>query len=266
MNNEVVSLQEIESLLKENFKLSSYEARAYLSLLKNGAQNTKQVSASSGVPMPRIYDTLESLMAKGFVIKQDGNYAPIPTKQALHGRSSQFELQFSQEQKHRKEAEEQLISVLDELVSGSGKSQNTGEISILKGFNTIANKFGELLEDSTDIMLVAKRAVEARDIFIPIISEYTNQKRKRVRIIAPKNVRIKKKEADDARIGNVEIPKSEHVNFDMMITDKDDVIIGVPDPLSGEINHAIAIWVRNNSFARSTRNAIEEIWKYSERV
>lgn len=266
MNSEVISLQEIEVLLKENFRLSSYEARVYISLLKNGAQNTKQTSTSAGVPMPRIYDTLESLMSKGFVIKQDGNYAPIPTKQALRGRSSQFELQFSKEQKHRKEAEDQLISVLDGFVSGSGKSQSTSEISILKGFNTIANKFGELLEDSTDIMLVAKRAVEARDVFIPIISEYTDEKRRRVRIIAPKNVKITKQEADAARRANTEIRKSEHVIFDMMVTDKDDVIIGVPDPLSDEINHAIAIWVRNNSFARSTRNAIEEIWKYSEKV
>lgn len=261
--NEVSSLQEIESLLKENFRLSSYEARTYISLLKNGAQNTKQVSATAGVPMPRIYDTLESLMSKGFVMKQDESYAPIPTKQALKGRSSQFEVQFSLEQKRRKQAEEQLISILED--STSNKSQSTGDISILKGFNTIANKFGELLEASSDIMLVAKRAVEAREVFIPIISEFAIQSKKRIRIIAPKNVKITKKDMDEAKKANAEIRRSEHVIFDMMVTEKDDVIIGVPDPLSGEINQAIAIWVRNESFASSTRNAIEEIWKYSKR-
>ena len=90
--------------------------------------------------------------------------------------------------------------------------------------------------------------------------------KKRIRIIAPKGVKITLKEAAEARNANAEIRKSDHVIFDLMIADTDDVIIGVPDPLSEEINHAIAIWVSNPSFAGSTRNAVEEIWKSADRV
>jgi len=262
------SLQEIESSLKENFKLSSYEARAYISLLKRGKQNPKQISAVAEVPMPRVYDTLESLMSKGFIVKQEENYSPIPPKQALKGRTTQFESQFSQEQNRRRQAEEHIESLLENSISSSGKSESSGEISILKGFNAISNKFMELLENSSDIVLVAKRAIEARDVFIPILSEYAGHEngKKRIRIIAPLKVKINAKEVEMARKANAEIRKSDHVIFDMMIADADDVIIGVPDPLSDEINHAIAIWVSNTSFAKSTRNAVEEIWKSAEKV
>ena len=89
-------------------------------------------------------------------------------------------------------------------------------------------------------------------MFIPILLEYAGHKngKKRIRIIAPMKVKITAKEAEMARKANAEIRKSDHVIFDLMIADADDVIIGVPDPLSDEINHAIAIWVSNTSFAR----------------
>lgn len=266
------SLQEIENSLKESFRLSSYEARSYIELLRHGRESAKQIAMNAVVPMPRIYDTVESLMSKGFIVKQEEDYVPIPPKQALKGRTSQFELQFSQEQKHRKQAEERLLSLLQESTASfsSIKSKGlAGEISILKGFNTIANKFTELLENSSDILLVAKRAVEAKEVFVPILLEFAGKEKKgrmRIRIIAPKNARVTKQEAEEAKKANTEIRKTDHVIFDMMITDTDDVIIGVPDPLSDEINHAIAIWVRNHSFASSTRRAVEDIWKRAEKI
>lgn len=259
--------KDIESSLKDNFKLSSYESKVYLTLLKRGKQTPKQVSASAMVPMPRIYDTLETLMSKGFVMRQDDSYSPISPRQALRGRSAQFEIQFSQEQRRRKVVEDQVVSILEQSVPRNS-TEEPAEISILKGFNAISNKFADLLESSKDIVLVAKRAIEAREVFIPILSEYAGQKNagKRIRIIVPKGVKITHKEAEKARKANAEIRLSDHVIFDLMITDKNHVIIGVPDPLSDEINHAIAIWVRNPSFASSTRRSVDEIWKSAKRV
>ena len=328
--------EKIESSLKDNFRLSSYEARAYIALLKQGKQNPKQLSTTSTVPLPRIYDTLESLMAKGFaVVTEEGSYEALPARAALRGRSKQFEQQFGQEQVRRERAEELLSRSLSEIsalrIGKVGTSSAAPEISILKGFNSIANKFAELLETSSEIILVAKRAVEAKEVFIPILlgaqpgySEgsalynakgtmgegegrskggtasttrkrislardrhssdiafryddddnktvsigtlSTPNRRMKIRIIVPRSAGITKEEVKQAKAANAEVRKSEHILFDMMITDSDDVIIGVPDPLSDEINHAVGIWVRNSSFAHSTRNAIEELWKSAERV
>ena len=262
------SIDEIEASLKENFKLSSYETRTYLSLLKHGKQSPKQLASSAGVPMPRVYDTLDSLMSKGFIVKQDEYYSPMPARQAVHGRSLQFEVEFSNEQNDRRTAEEQIVSVLQNFTP-TLKDNEAGEISILKGFNSIANKFSELLHSAQEVILVAKRAVEAREVFIPILLEFTKddeKPRRRLRIIVPRKAKISRSEIAFAKKASAEIRKSDHILFDMMITNLNDVIIGVPDPLSEEINHAVAIWVRNASFARSTRATIEEIWKSSQKL
>ena len=200
-------------------------------------------------------------------MRQSLSSISYPAKQALKGRSSQFEVQFAKEQRRRKIAEEQLLLELEDSAKKASRL-DAGEISILKGFNSISNKFVELLEDSMDVLLVAKRAIEAREVFIPILSAYSVRKgvRRRIRILAPKSVKITQRELEEARHANAEIRRTDHVIFDLMITDKDDVIIGVPDPLSNEINHAIAIWVRNRAFATSTWTTVEEIWKSSDRI
>ena len=269
MSHSSNSFQHTEILLKENFKLSSYEARAYISLLKLGRQNSKQIASSAGIPLPRVYDTLESLMEKGFAILQEDGVVAIPVKQALRGRFSQFEAQFSDEQKRRRAAEEEIIAEIQNSTSSSvNASASSSEISILKGFNAIANKFTEILEGSYDVTLVAKRAIEAREVFIPILLAWANgsERRKSIRIITPKNAKISKKELLEAKKVGAQIRRSENVIFDMMITDTNDVVIGVPDPLSDEINHAIAIWVHNTSFTSSTRLSIDEVWKSSRRI
>ena len=262
------AVEDLERSLKDNFKLSAYEARIYLSLLRLGKQTQKQLVSTAEVPLPRVYDTVESLMAKGFIIKQEDNFSAIAAKQALKGRTSQFEMQFKEEQKRRKQAEEDLITALRDSASPVLTRDSNSEISILKGFNTIANKFAELLENSRDLMLVAKRAVEAREFFIPILLDLSGgaKGKKKIRIITPKSTRLAKKELEDAQKWGVEIRKSENVLFDMMVTDTDDILIGVPDPLSEEINHAIGIWVRNPSFARSTRSSLEEMWKSADKA
>ena len=71
-----VNREEISKVLKNSFKLSLYEAKTYLSLLE-GNDNVKTVSRDSGVPLPRIYDTLRSLEDKGFVKKKNKKYTPV---------------------------------------------------------------------------------------------------------------------------------------------------------------------------------------------
>ncbi len=270
--NPIQSVDEIEISLRENFKLSSYEAKSYLSLLKLGYQTPKELSTSAGVPLPRIYDTLESLMSKGFALKQDEYYSPIPPKIALHGRSVQFENEFTKEHSIRQAVEKDLANLLERSAAQTRQRvQDEREISVLKGFNSIANKFGELLNESSEIILLAKRAVEAKEVFIPILLEFGTSSssrvcKKSIRIIVPRATKISEDELKVAKQTSAEIRKSDHILFDMMITDQNDVLIGVPDPLSDEINHAIAIWFRNSSFARSTRTAVEEVWKSSERI
>ena len=67
--------------------LSSYEAKAFAALMKEHPLTGYQLSRISSVPRSRIYETLEKLSAKGFVLIQPGKpvqYIPITSEELSH--------------------------------------------------------------------------------------------------------------------------------------------------------------------------------------
>lgn len=50
--------------------LNDYEARSYLHLLKMGSGKVSDLAQSASVPRARIYDVLDNLQEKGFVVKK----------------------------------------------------------------------------------------------------------------------------------------------------------------------------------------------------
>lgn len=51
----------------KSFGLTEYEAKVYLALLDRAELTAEEISSLSEVPLPRVYDVLESLEEKGFV-------------------------------------------------------------------------------------------------------------------------------------------------------------------------------------------------------
>ncbi len=66
--------------------LKGYEAKAYLTLLRLGEETAPRIASRSGIPLPRVYDVLESLSRKGLVEVKAGRprlYRALPPSIAL---------------------------------------------------------------------------------------------------------------------------------------------------------------------------------------
>lgn len=77
----------------ERLGISTYEARAYLALLKSGPVTGYQLSRASGVPRSRIYETLEKLAARGMVVTRHERpqlYAAVDYDQVLARRAEEM--------------------------------------------------------------------------------------------------------------------------------------------------------------------------------
>lgn len=74
----------VKNLIQQlkNMNFNEYEAKAYISLVKQGTVTAYQVSKDSGVPRSRIYEILDVLVEKGIVIKEEIDesiqYSPLP--------------------------------------------------------------------------------------------------------------------------------------------------------------------------------------------
>ena len=142
-----MEIEESVKLLKE-FGLNSYEARAYISLLKLGRAAAHEVSRDSGVPPQRVYDSLKGLEEKGFVYTLNGKprlYVPASVRDALLGRIYQLKTDFEKRERFLRNLVEELEKLLSEfnqreIESGEEVLTVEGEKAIIsKALSTISS-------------------------------------------------------------------------------------------------------------------------------
>ncbi len=256
-----MSVKDPVAALKDAFKLSLYESKAYLALLQ-GASDPKSVARLGRVPLPRVYDTLRSLEAKGFVVRSGDEYVPVKPEVALEGRIQQFEAEYQSDKVSRIKSKDQLMQSL----RMQPRENHEREIAMLGGINNIANKFSEVLSRSKSVILTVKKAFEARNLFLRYLASASSKEKKRIRILVPTNLEVSKEEASLLANLGVEVRIRDDILLDLMVSDTDDVMVGVPDPLSEEPYHAIAMWTKNSSFAKSLRSSLDDLWEKSKRA
>lgn len=78
---------------------NEYEAKSYVSLVKQGPVSAYQVSKESGIPRARIYDVLNNLVEKGIVLREEINdttrYSPLPVEIFLQKAQSEWQSTYS---------------------------------------------------------------------------------------------------------------------------------------------------------------------------
>jgi sugar-specific transcriptional regulator TrmB len=81
----------VERLTRLGFSL--YEAKAYVGLLVSGEQTGYGLSNLTGVPQPKVYETLRRLVERGAVIQtleRPATYSAIPAEQLLNALDNDF--------------------------------------------------------------------------------------------------------------------------------------------------------------------------------
>lgn len=81
----------IERLTRLGFSL--YEAKAYVGLLVHGAQTGYRLSNLTGVPQPKVYETLHRLSEQGAAIQtsnKPATYVAVPAEQLFHALDTDF--------------------------------------------------------------------------------------------------------------------------------------------------------------------------------
>lgn len=246
----------LEDTLKNTFKLSLYEVKVYTALLQKD-MTPKEASGASGVPLPRVYDTMKSLEGKGFLTSTDGRYKAAPPEVALKGRLAQFRLDFERKMQERETETLEAVKKLEMVYHQATQPQ---EIVMLNGINSIASKFLEIIEESREVYISVHKALEAKDVLLAFLEKSGNRDVK-IRMLLPEKLEVPVEQEDFIGEWGIEVRRQKSPLFDMIVADGRDVLIGVPDPLSDEVYHSVGIWIRNPSFAGAVQDSLETLWQ-----
>ena len=124
--------------------LTSYEAKAYIALVRRDSYTAAQVSRMAALPRQRIYDVLGSLVAKGLATSRPGSvvkYAAVAPDLAIE---RLVEARRSQMLDLEREAAETIAALAPAYTAGQTHTDPLEYVELLRDRGAINERFAEL--------------------------------------------------------------------------------------------------------------------------
>ena len=243
--------------------LTTYEAKAYLALVRRDSSTAAQVARLAGVPRQRIYDVLATLVEKGLASTRPGQvvkYAAIAPELAL-------ERLVSDQRERLADLERETASLIEELRPAFHEGQTQGDpleyIDVLRDRRAINERFDELQAGiKSEILVFTKppyaiepadnvaglqllgRGIDARSVYERSLYENEQQMQAVRHFVAA---------GEQARVVD-ELP------LKLVLIDERLALFTMEDPVAGAPGLTIMI-VEHQALARLLKLAFERVWE-----
>ncbi len=237
--------EKLISLLR-SIGLNQYEASAYASLLLFGEATAGELSNRAAIPRPRVYDIINRLEKKGFVVVQPGRpvrYRAVPPEEAISAYIKLKEQEFKQEVERIKK----LAQEISRWNTGRREMEQPKGFWLLNTDTLLRSRMQHLISSSSRevvVTLTPEFLAEYGNTLLPLLEEAA-AKGVRVKVIVPKN-RI----GSFAFEGDIEIIETDQELPPAIFVDGKKSILAVPGGKQ-------AILVEHPEFSMSLKRIIE---------
>ena len=256
---------ELIRVLTEDLGLTPYEARAYVAVLYHGPLSPKGVNQKSGIPRPRTYDVLNSLVGKGLLMEQPGKpskYLAVDPSIGLKKLMEDMEERTIRQVKQQWGAVEGLVSSL----SGPYASTRDGEpeenvVWVTRRDSAMIAKYSEAIRSVEDSFIIATALPTASDKNILAAVKDSLKKKKTCRAIRRIGSDWSKKELDVYEelidLGD-DIRHLEYDGLTFAVFDQKDIVLWLPPYPSTR-----TVWIKLPELAEVLLEHFETLWKKS---
>jgi HTH-type transcriptional regulator, sugar sensing transcriptional regulator len=241
--------------------LTSYEAKAYVALMRRGSSTAAQVSRLAGVPRQRIYDVLASLVERGLASSKPGRvvkYSATSPEVAL-------ERLVSDHRQQLEELEQSASALIEELTpafeAGQEHTDPLEYIEVLRDRRAVNERFDELQAGIKREILVftkppyatpAQENVEGLEVVQSHTARSIYEFSAFDDAAFTEGVRRFIDAGEDARF----VPE---LPLKLVIIDESIVMFGMEDPVAGSPDMTMVV-VEHPSLAKILKVAFETIW------
>lgn len=245
--------------------LTSYEARAYLALLKRGSSTAAETARLAGLPRQRVYDVLGSLVAKGLASTKPGKavkYAPTPPDVAVERLIANHRQRVAELEREAGALREELAP---QYAAGQQESDPLEYIEVLRDRRAINERFQELQAGIQREILVFTKppyATPPQDNVEGLEVTKTHE----VRTVYERSVL-----QDPAMAAGVQrfVELGEEARFvdelplKLVIIDESIVLFGMEDPVAGREELTLLV-IEHPALARILKVAFDAVWQRGE--
>lgn len=241
--------------------LTSYEAKAYVALVRRDSYTAAQVSRMAGLPRQRIYDVLGSLVAKGLATSRPGSvvkYAAVSPDLAIERLVAGHRAQLVDLER---QAVETIAALAPAFTAGQSHTDPLEYVELLRDRGAINERFAEL------------QASVRKEILVFTKPPYATPPQENLEGIEVTRTHVAKSVYelsvfdDPATTEGVRrfIEAGEEARFveelplKLVIIDETTVMIGMRDPVAGTADLTIMV-VEHPELASVLKTAFESFW------
>jgi sugar-specific transcriptional regulator TrmB len=250
----------IDRLMKVG--LTQYEARVYVALVRRDGSTPSEVARMAGVPRPRIYDVLESLVAKGLAALRPGGtakYLAIAPAEAMERLIEAQRRQLGLLEADAQAAVEELSPAYQE---GRHYSDPLDYIEVIHDPDLLAKRFAELQSSVRREMLTFSKdpyavRIEKNLTGMKLAGRYVLRSVYEVSVLDDpaqrEGVRLFAEAGEQARF-------VEELPMKLGIIDEKKVMLAMPDPVAGK-DDLTTVVIEHPHLARILKIAFESVWQ-----
>ena len=241
--------------------LTSYEAKAYLTLIRRDSFTAAQVARQSGLPRQRIYDVLGSLVQKGLAVARPGNVV----KYAATAPELAIDLLLTAHREDLSRMERDARSMVSDLKpayeAGQAHTDPLEYIEVLRDRRAINERFAELQNAVKKEILVFTKppyATPPQENVEGLEVSQTHAARSLYEFsvfddpATTRGVQRFVEAGEDARF----VPE---LPLKLVIIDELIVMFGMEDPVAGSSDLTIVV-VEHPALAKVLKTAFDAIW------
>jgi sugar-specific transcriptional regulator TrmB len=241
--------------------LTSYEAKAYLTLIRRDSFTAAQVARQSGLPRQRINDVLGSLVQKGLAVARPGTvvkYAATPPDLAIELLLASHREQLA---RMERDAQAMVTDLKPAFAAGQEHTDPLEYIEVLRDRRAINERFAELQGAVKREILVFTKPPYATPPQSNVEGLKVSQKHEARSMYEfavfdePAVMRGVKRFVDSGEQARF-VPS---LPLKLVIIDETIVMFGMEDPVAGSADLTIVV-VEHKSLARVLKTAFDAIW------
>ena len=241
--------------------LTLYEARAYVALIRRDGSTPAEVARVAGVPRPRIYDVIDSLVAKGLASERPGRvirFVATPPAEAVN-----LLVHVHQERLQMLEADAEAVreELVPAFLEGSAHSDPLDYIELIRLREAAAKRFTELQQSAVTELLVFSKMpfavpIEENDAGLDLARRRTMRSVYEFSLLddplSYEGIQRFITAGEQARF-------VEELPMKMGIIDERVVMLAMVDPVAGDTGLTTLV-IENVQLARCLKIAFEQVW------
>jgi sugar-specific transcriptional regulator TrmB len=260
----------LASILHDSLNLSPYESRAYLELILHGEVTPGRLSGFSGIPRPRAYDVLRSLVRRGLATERRGRpvrYKAVDPRHGITNLLDQVKNEMKRSVARTRASARVLTGELGKLYERAEEQEGNEERVVVSGSSGAFWELFRMLKERTKheyLGASASALIPPYEIFLK--EERMLQKGIKLRLIRPFPLMRRLYVGWYLRLisKGFEIRSSTQVDFSFDVSDCKEVLIWLNDRTDCPATEVL--WLHRTPLARLLAAHFEKLWVNAEPV